>query len=478
MWSLVQYGAGRTVTFVSTLVLARLLAPEHFGLVALAMVAINAFDRVKDLGVAPALVQHPQSWPRIARTGLVLTTAGAAVVAAVCALTAPALARLLATGAEAEALEALLRALSAALFLTGLGLFADAALARALHFKERVLPELVATAARAVVSIGLAVAGYGAWSLIWGQLVGAGVLSAGYWWAYRRMDRVPHDPFDRQIAAGMVRFGLALSAVALLSLVLDNLDYFVIGRRLGAEQLGYYTIAFRVPEMIVLGTCVAVGKVLYSAFSRMQHDRAAMRRHYLVASREVSLLTVPMGLGIAAAATVLVPVLFGERYAPSIPLVMVLGVYSAVTSITFHSGEVYKALGLSDVLIKLALTQVAVFAPVLWAAAGHSVLAVALTFLAGHVLYMGIRMALITRVLAIPARQQLAAIAPAVAAGSVMAAVVATVAVVLDGRLAPGAQLPMLMVIGAGSYLAAVRLIAPAAYHAHPVFRALVRRGR
>lgn len=474
-WSIVQYGAGRSVTFLSTLVLARLLAPDDFGLVALAMLAINVFDRVKDLGVGPALVQQPGEWRSLARTGAILTTGSATVVAGLCAYFAPSISQAIATGRDADALEPLLRALAVSLFITGLGVFPDAALCRFLRFKDRVIPELFATSGRASVSIGLAFAGFGAWSLVLGQLVSSVILTSGYWFVYRRRRWSPVEARLRGDAArSMLRFGASLSGVALLSLILDNFDYFVIGRRLGAEQLGYYTIAFRVPEMIILGICVAIGKVLFSAFSRVQRDRKELRRQYLLATREVTTVTVPLGLGISAVAEPLVRVLFGSKYEPSVPLVVLLGVYAALYSMSFHTGEVYKAIGRADIMIKIALTQLLVFGPTLWLAAGHSLIAVASTLVAGHALYFFVRMAVIRRVLSVPTTEQIRAVAPAVLAGIGMALIV-TAASRAGRGLAPSLQLALLITLGVAIYVALLRFISPDTLSTHPVFKAVVR---
>ncbi|WP_050346552.1 lipopolysaccharide biosynthesis protein [Arsenicicoccus sp. oral taxon 190] len=464
IWNVLQYGGSKVVTFVSTVVLARLLAPEAFGLVALALLAINIFDRLKDLGVGTALVQHSGSWRRIAPTGATLTVLLALGFGAACLLTAPWLAAFLGN----DALTPLIRALSVSMLLQGLTVFPDAALRRYLAFRERTLPELAGAVVKAAVSISLAVGGAGAWSLVWGQVAATAVMAVLYWLVYLRATRAGATPvadepehrfgWDGQAAGELVRFGGSLSLLALLALVIDNLDYFSIGRRLGETELGYYTMAFRLPELVVVGVCVVIGQVLFSSFSRLQDDPAALREHYLRAISAVATLTVPLGLGLAAAAGPIVLAVFGEQYSPSEPILVVLGAYSAIFALGFHAGEVYKATGHAGLLNRLAVAQVLVFGPALWWAAGRSTLAVAVAFLACHTAFTVLRLIITARVIGIPVSDQLRAVAPAVLAALVMAAAVTG----LDRALPAWAPLVLLVVealAGAVAYVAVLSLL-------------------
>ena len=382
-WNVVVYGAGKLVTLVSTLVLARLLAPEAFGLVALALLAVNLFDRFKDLGVGPALVRHPGSLREVGPTGAVLVLATSSLLAVSCFGLAPWISALLTTGDDTAEVTSIVRALAAWLFISGLAILPDVALRRTLEFRLRAVPELAGTVVKAAVSIVLALRGWGAWALVWGQLAGAVLTTSGYAVLSRSRLRFGFG-WDRSVARDLVRFGSSLTTVGVLALVLDNLDYFVIGRRLGAEDLGYYTMAFRLPELLVVGVCIVVGQVLFASFTTM-----------------VSLLTVPLGVGLAALAPEVVDLMLGPQFVPSVPLLQLLGLYSAAYSLSFFAGEVYKAIDRARILIWVSLVRLVVFAPVLWWAAGHSVGRVALAFLLLHLVFVVVRLVILRSVLAL-----------------------------------------------------------------------------
>ncbi len=456
-WNLLQYAGGKTVTFASTVVLARLLLPSDFGLVALALVAINVIDRVKDLGVGQALVQYPGVWSRVSPTGATITVVTAILFAGIGVVAAPAISSVL--GGQ-DSLSNMLRVLSVWILVSGVAVFPESALCRDLAFRERVLPELAGAVVKAVVAVSLALSGWGAWSLVWGQVVASTVITAGYWLAYRsRGGSLMPFGWSREVAGRLVRFGSSLSWVALFSLILDNIDYLVIGRRLGAEQLGFYTIAFRLPELIVIGACTMIGQVLFSSFSRIQHSPLDIRAQFLRATTVVASIAVPAALGLAAAAPQIVLVVFGPGFAPAIPILVLLGIYSAIYALSFSTGDVYKAIGRADILIQLSLAKLAVFVPVLWWAAGISPVAVAAGLVGVHLIFGVVRLYLVHRVLRLSVAEQWRSIWPSVVAGSIMALLVVVIPIALGGGVPLPGVLLVQVVVGAMAYFGALCLL-------------------
>ena len=449
LWNLAQFGTSRVVTFVVTIVLARLLVPEDFGLFALGLLALGVFDRLKDLGVGAGLVQRPGPWSRLAPTGLTLSLGGAVLLAGSCALLAPRLAVLLGD----EDLGPVLRVLAVSLAISGVSVLPDAALRRRMLFRERTIPELSGAVVKGVVSLSLALAGWGVWSLVWGQVAAALTTTVGYWLVYRRqgLARV-RVGWDRPVAGSLVTYGGQLAWVAVLALVLDNLDYLVIGRRLGAEQLGFYTMAFRLPELLVISVCAVVGQVLFSSFSAHADDAVGLRRQFLSATGAIACVTVPVGAGLSAAAPDIVPLVLGDAFGTSVPVLRFLGLYAAAYSLTFHAGELYKATGRAHILLWLSLGKLVTFAPVLWFAAGRSIVAVAAAVLALNIAFGLVRATIVRRYLGIGVVAQLRPVAAPITAGLVM-----WCALVLVGPLLPSwghlLRLALLVVLGLGLFV-------------------------
>lgn len=455
LWNLGLYGGGKLVAFISTVVLARLLAPDAFGLVAMGMLAINVFDRLKDLGVGAALVRSPHKFASVAPTGAVLTVVSSTTLSLLCLVTAPQLASLLGD----DRLTDVVRALSLSLLVAGLAILPDSALQRRLLFRDRTVPEISGALVRAIVSIGLALTGSGVWSLVWGQVAGSAVTTTLFWIAYRRrLNGARVFGWSAQEAKHLVSYGASVSGIALLALVLDNLDYFFIGRRLGAEQLGYYTMAFRLPELLVLSVCAVIGQVLFSSFSRLQEDLPALREHYRSASASLAALSVPMGVGLSATAPEVIQLVLGTGFSDATVALRYLGLYSAVYSLGFYAGEVYKATGRTRLMINLSLVRLAVFAPAMWWAAGYSIEMVAGTFLGLHVIFGVVRLALIQYVLKLSMLEQWRTMWPPLLSSALAAAAVHGLGLLLPGDLAAWLRLAIFVVAGIVVYLLTLAL--------------------
>jgi lipopolysaccharide exporter len=308
----------------------------------------------------------------------------------------------------------------------------------------------------------LAVEGLGVWSLVWGQLVAAVVTTALYWWVGRTPVRFD---FDRQEASGLIRFGLPVSAVSLIAFGIYNVDYLAIGIRLGPEQLGLYTLAYRLPELIVLNLCVVIGEVLFSALSRLQHDRSALAEHYVKVLTVVIALTAPISVAMAACAPALIGPLYGPDYARAAKALAVLSVFTLVYSASFHSGDVYKSMGRPWILTATNTGKFVVMIGPIWWAAGHNIVVVTLVLLGVELAHFVIRMLLVRRVVELRMRDLVHAVLRPVPAAAVMGMVMVSVGH-LTAQLPAPLALFITVVTGLPTYMVALRFTAPALFQA------------
>ena len=436
-----------------TIVVARILDPTEFGLFALALLVVNLFDYVKDLGVAAALVQSPREWTSIAPTALTLSVLFGLVASGLLAATAG----LSAAALGNPELAGMIRVLAIAMAISALSVVPAAWLRRSMNFSARLAPEGIGALVKTVCTIWLAASGHGVWSLVYGQLAAMAVMTVLYWLVSRT---APTIGLDRKVGAELIRFGIPVTAVTLLAYAIYNIDYLSVGKRLGANDLGLYTLAYRLPELLVLSLCVVVSEVLFSALSRRQDDRNALTSHYMEVLAVVVALTAPIGIGMAAVAPALVSTLYGEKYAGSAPILSVLAIYTVVYSISFHAGDVFKAMGKPGVLTAINAVKLAVLIGPIWWAAGHSATWVAWTLLAVEGVHCIGRMAVLHSM----TRVSLAAVAAAVLrpglAAMVMGAVVLGVSRATQG-LSSALQLGLLTVLGICVYAVLLRFTAP-----------------
>lgn len=373
-WNYLVFGLSKSSTLIMTVVVARLLDPADFGLFALALLVVNLFDYVKDLGVGGALVQSPRGWNRLAPTGLTLSVAFGVLAGAALALLAPVGAAVL----HRPALEPLIRVLAIGLTISALSAIPAARLRRDLDFRQRIWPEFLGAATKSVLTIALAATGHGVWSLVYGQLAGTVLTTVLYWWVARTPVKFG---FDGSEARGLIRFGASLTGVSLLSFAIYNVDYLAIGIRLGDTQLGFYTLAYRLPELLVLNLCIVISEVLFSALSRLQHARERLADHYLKVLTAAMALSAPISIALAAAAPAVIATLYGHQYADAAPVLAVLSIYALLFSVSFHAGDVFKAIGRPSLLIATGTGRLALMVGPIWWAAGHSIVWVALMLL-------------------------------------------------------------------------------------------------
>jgi lipopolysaccharide exporter len=458
MWNYLVFALSKAMTLIMTVALARLLGPEDFGLFALALVVMTMFDFVRDLGVAAALVQRPEPWSRLAPTGLTLSLVAGAVMGAGAFLVAPAAAGVLGE----PALAPLIQVLAIGLTISALGVLPSSALRREIDFRRRLWPEFSGAVVKAGVAIALAVAGTGVWSLVWAQLAASTVTTCAYWIVARPRVRFG---FDGATAVSLLRFGLPLSAVGLMSFAVYNVDYTAIGRRLGAEELGYYTLAYRLPELAVLAFCVVVGDVLFSTLSRLQDDREQLVARYLGTLRGVVAVTSFIGFMLSALAADVVGLLYGPRFAPAIDELAAISVFTVLYTVSFHAGDVYKAMGRPVLLTALGAVKLAVLAPVVWIAAGHSTLAVALGLVAVEVVVGTIRLGLVHRVLGVSIARHVRVLAGPVAASAAAAGTVWGLSLLLPSWPS-AARLAVLLPLAVLAQAGALRICAPRLWRA------------
>jgi len=369
LWSYGSYVGGRAVTLVSTAILARVLAPEEFGLVALALIFLALLETVSDLGVTQALVVvESEEVDERAETAFLFSLLLGLVLTLVTAALGPAAASFF----DEPGLVALLPALGATFFLRALGSTHYALAQKRIDFRSRTAAEVTDVAVRGLAGIGLALAGAGAWSLVIGYLAGTIALTVVLW------AMVPWRPTlhpQRAHLRQLLGFGGTLSAVDVVAAAIANADYIIIGRVLGATSLGLYTLGFRLPELLVLNLSVVIGRVLYPAFAAV--ERPALRQAFLSSLRYTAMVGLPLAAGLPILAEPLVLLAFGNQWLGAVESMQVLTLYALSIALSIPAGAVFKAMGRANVLLKLALPRLALLVTALLVFVDEGIVAVA-----------------------------------------------------------------------------------------------------
>lgn len=435
------------MVLVSTAILARLLSPDDFGVVGYALTAISFLDVISDLGIGPALIYYPEE-KRTTSTGFWLNLLIGLVIFGITWLLAP----LVGLYFRDNRVVTVMQVIGFVYPLRALGDTHDAVLNKRLDFGRIFLPDLMQGLTKGLASVIFALLGYGAWSLIWGYLLGTLVSSITYWltspWS-------PSPIFSWQIARDLLRYGSKIIGVDIVAIFLVNLDYLLIGRYLGASVLGLYTIAFRFPDLLILQFARILSNVLFPVYTHMRQEPGSLARGFFLSTRYLALITVPLGLGLALVAYPLTTAIFSTKWEAAAPVVQALALYTLILSLGYSTGSIYKAEGRPQILTWLGLIRLAMLIPALWWAVtiAKSINMVgwmqALVALAGTIISLYVA----TRMIKLPVYKLLEAISPAFLAGTVMSVVVYLV-IRLSSSLGAWQQLALSIPIGGLIYLA------------------------
>jgi PST family polysaccharide transporter len=449
-WAYSSYVGGRLLILASTAILARILTPEDFGLVALAITFMALLDGLADLGLGSALIiqREDQLYER-AETAL----AGTVAIGVVLSVLVAALSPLVASFFRTPELQPIVAVLGVNFFLRALGATPYAIAQKTLDFRTRTAAEFADVVVRGSVGVGLALAGFGAWSLVIAYLVGTVALDITVWkmvaWRPKLQPKLSH-------LREMLSFGGKISAVSLMATAIANVDYVLIGRVLGAASLGLYTLGFRLPELIILNLSVVMGRVLFPAYSAV--DRDSLNRALLISQRYNVMFALPLTIALVVLAEPMVLGLFGEQWRGSIVPMQLLSVYAFMVTVGIPAGTVFKATGRAGILLILAIVRFALVAGLIVAVVSRGIDAVALVQAGAAFLNEIAGLALASRFLGVSAINIWRATWPSLAAGAVMLPPLLAVEHFIDPYW------PAMIVggvVGGAAYLGAMLIISP-----------------
>jgi len=444
-WNFLTYGLGRAGVLLTTSILARLLSKDDFGLVAIAVVAINYFGVIKDLGLGVTLIQRREDVNEAANTVFTINIILGFFLSAAIIPFAP----LFAGYFNNPMIIPVLRWLGASFAINALGSVHNIWLMRELDYRRKFIPDMGNTVVKILVSIGLAFGGFGVWSLVFGQILGA-LASVVLVWII--LPWRPRLTLNKKIIASLLKFSRSIIGGDILTVVIDSLDYIIVGRLFGLAQLSVYTLAYRLPEMLVIGNLWVLGAVIFPTFSSIQDRPDEMRRGFLTSVRLIALIIVPICLGLVIAADPIVRVLFGNQWLDVIPLLRVLAIYAWVYSLGYHIGDIYKAIGRPDILLKLTIFTLIILAPAMLIGSRFGLLGIAWGHLIAVLIRRIVSLRIATRFIDVSFVDIISELKPSLQGGLLMAPITLTV-LILTAAINPVLQLVLVVVSGAISYL-------------------------
>jgi len=450
-WNYASFALSKGVVLVTMAVLTRLLPPETFGVVSLAAVVISYFSLLQDLGLGSALIQQRSNVQEAANT----VYAANLVIGIFFFLITFAIAPAVATFFREPSVEFMLQILALTFVIDPFGSVHIALLQRDLAFRKKLIPDLGRLLIKAVVTIVLAVKGFGAWSLIIGQLSSSvsGVILARITLRRKLQIRIDKPQLGR-----LLKFSIPFMGFNLVNAFVSNLEFIIIGRTLGDTALGVYSITYRIVDLLIMNVWVVLAGAMFPALATIQHQPHLLRRTFLSVTQYVQVFIVPISLGLIITAEPIVLVLLGSQWLDAIPILRLLPIAFLIFSIGTTAGDVYKAIGRPQLLLKIGVLHTVILVPLLLLGVRYQLVGVALSLIAVAFLVKMIHLVVIIRVIGVTVSELMRALRPAFLGGTALTVVTTPLVYYISG-VPPLMQLLIVGVTGAVTYVGALWLL-------------------
>lgn len=350
IWSAIESWGNRAITFVVFFLLARLLSPEVFGLVALASVFLAFIQIFLDQGFSSAIIQRKDLEPEHLDTAFWVNLAISVFLTTLSILSADWVSALF----KEPALTPVLRWLSLSFLFSAFISVQQALFQRKLAFNILAKRSLIATAISGIVGVTMALRGMGVWSLV-GQQLSNSLVQVLILWGVS--DWRPGFRVSKRHFRDLFSFGINIMGSSFFNFFNRRSDDFLIGYFLGATALGYYSVAYRLLLIASDLLTTTISKVTLPTFSKMQAEPERLRNTLYLAVHITCLIAFPGFLGIAAMAPEIVRVVFGEVWLPSIPVMQILNLIGPLYACFYFNGPLMMAVGKPSWKLKLDCLQ-------------------------------------------------------------------------------------------------------------------------
>jgi PST family polysaccharide transporter len=358
-WVYSTYLGKRLLSLLRTAILARILVPEDFGLFSFAVLVITYIEIVRGFGIREALIYNTGDHEDAADAAFWSNIAMGLAQFSVAFLAAPLAVRLI----DDPRIVNLVRVLAFNFIFISLSQTHDTLLQKELKFRRRVMPDLASGIVFFIVAVALAYMGYGVWSPIIGNVAGSAARMVVLW---STMSWRPRFRLVWAKVRSLWSYGIHLLLFGLLGTAMEYADQSIIGVLLGAIQLGYFTIASRIPEMVIANLSLILTEVLFPIYTKLKDEREKLTEAYLKTTKYTAFATTGAAAGMAAVAPEMILVLFGNQWEPAIPLLQVLAFLGLALTIPWAAGDVLKAIGKPGVNTVLLATEALYTFPLIW----------------------------------------------------------------------------------------------------------------
>ncbi|WKN44638.1 lipopolysaccharide biosynthesis protein [Tunicatimonas pelagia] len=348
-WVAVSSLGNQGLRLVVKLVLARLLLPEHYGLIGMAVVFTNFIKMISEFGMGAALIQRKEE--ELTEDHYITafwTNIGVALVGY--AITALVLSPVAVWFYDEPVLSSLLPVIAISIVLDALYLIPKVKLSRQLEFRSQAIINIVAVVIAGGVSIYLAFVGWGVWALAFNSIIVSVISGILY---FLQVRWVPPISFNKPAFMGLFSFGGYVLIERIFYFLTNNIDYLLIGKLIGSKALGVYTLSFILTDTFRTKVMNIFNKVLFPAYSSMQSDGKELKKYYLGVVHLNANILIPIMVIFIALAKPIILVGFGEEWLGAVNPLRILSLSVIIHAISGTVSTVIKSTGRADLIVKI-----------------------------------------------------------------------------------------------------------------------------
>lgn len=350
VWSSLDAFLGQGITFLVGLVLARLLSPEEYGLIAIITIFISVFNSIVDSGFSNALIRKQDATEADYNTVFYTNLAISAVLSTALFFGAP----LIADFFSRPQLTPLTKAMSSVVIINAFAIVQNIRLTKNIDFKTKTKVSLIASLTSGVIGIAMAFGGFGVWSLV-AQQISKQLLNSVFLWFFIRW--MPKLLFSWKSFKEMFDFGWKLLVSGLINTIWTEIYQVIIGKFYQPQTLGQYTRAQQFSSIFSSNLTSIIQRVSYPVLSQLQDDKERLKSGYKRIIKITMLVSFVLMLGLAAIAKPMILVLIGDKWLPAVPFLQILCFNMMLYPLHSINLNMLQVQGRSDLFLKLEIVK-------------------------------------------------------------------------------------------------------------------------
>lgn len=344
----------KVITFGTTLIIARILGPENYGLFALSYVIISAFGLFKSMGIDSALIREKNNIQNAADTALIIIPALSIFLYLILNLSA----NLIGSFLNNSEIVKIIKVLSIIFVITSFSRVPISLLEREMNFSKISIVEFIGTVILSGTAIIFSLLNYGVWSLVYAYLAQMFVMTIMFW---RFAKWKPRLEFDWHKAQEMFNFGKFIFLGNIIWFFKENLNNVLIGKSLGVGALGLFAVAFNISNLGYDYFGTKIYRIMFPAYSKIRDNIYDLQHAFLKVLKHIGFIAFPLGVGIFIMGGDFLRLAYGDKWLNAIPVLEILAFAGIFNTLGLGNASVFLALNKSRLNFFYFFIQVVLF---------------------------------------------------------------------------------------------------------------------